>query len=482
MEQDQPGQPEQPEQPTRGQWGSRLAFVLAAAGSAVGLGNIWGFPTNAAENGGGIFVLLYIICILLVGLPVMLAEMVIGRAGERNPIGALKHLAPGKPWYLVGLLGVVTGFIILSFYVVVSGWALYYFVQALAGAMVVPPGTDSAEHFGDMFVSMTSDAGTPILFVTIFLLLTAAIIAAGIRTGIERAVKIMMPLLFVLLIFLIGRATTLEGADEGMRFYLVPDFGALTPDVLVRALGQAFFSLSLGMGVMITYGSYLRKEECLPSSAAYVVGTDTIIAILAGLIVFPVIFFMAAAHATEADELIAAGPGLVFVVFPQILAELPGGEMGTMVFGSAFFLLLAIGALTSAISIFEVVTAHFVDDWGFDRRTVAWTLAGVILLAAIPSALSQGAVGWLSEGGVFGVSFLDLLNDVAFDLFLPIGALGLAIFVGWVWGLDNASAEIQKGTPTFRLEKLWHVMIRYVAPVLIVIILASQVYDFAFGG
>ncbi len=466
----------------RGIWGSRFAFVLAAAGSAVGLGNIWGFPTAAAQNGGGGFVLIYILCILLVGLPVMLAEMVIGRAGEKNPVGALKHLKKGTPWYFVGVLGVVTGFVILSFYTVIAGWTVYYFIQAVGGALTVPEGRDSAEYFSEMFGAMTANPGYEILFVAIFMLATISIVAAGVQKGIERSVKIMMPLLFVLLIFLIGRATTLEGAAEGLGFYLVPKLDQINLHVIVFALGQAFFSLSLGMGVMITYGSYLRKEECLPSSAGYVVTTDTLIAIFAGLIVFPVVFFMAAIHGSDPEVLIdTSGPGLVFVVFPQILSEIPGGAAATVIFGGAFFLLLAIAALTSAISLLEVVTAHFIDDWKIERKKAAWCLGGIIFLLAIPSALSMGAVGWLSEGGVFGLSFFDLLYTLTFQFFLPLGALGLALFVGWAWGLKKASAEIQTGTPNFRLEKVWHVMIRYVAPLAIVIIMAAQIVE-VFGG
>ncbi len=459
----------------RGLWGSRLAFILAAAGSAVGLGNIWGFPTAAAENGGGGFVLIYILCIVLVGLPVMLAEMVIGRAGEKNPVGALKHLKPGTPWFLVGVLGVFTGFVILSFYTVIAGWTVYYFIQAAGGGLIVPEGQESAEYFGGLFREMTANPGYEILFVAVFTLATTAIVAAGVQKGIERSIKVMMPVLFILLVLLIGRAVTLEGAGEGFRFYLVPDFGEITWRTAVFALGQAFFSLSLGMGVMITYGSYLRKEECLPSSAGYVVATDTLIAVFAGLIVFPVIFFMAATQAVPLDDLVAEGAGLVFVIFPQILSELPGGTAATILFGAAFFLLLAIAALTSAISLMEVVTAHLVDDWKLDRRKAAWGLGGIIFVLAIPSALSFGAVEWLSEGGRFGISLFDLLYTLTFQLFLPVGALGLAIFVGWAWSLKKASEEIQKGTPNFRLEKLWHFMIRYVAPVAILIILINQI-------
>lgn len=466
-----------PSPETRATWTSQFAFVLAAAGSAVGLGNIWGFPYATAQNGGGTFVLIYLICILLVGLPVMLAEMVIGRAGERNPVGALKHLKPGTPWFAVGVLGVVTGLVILSFYSVIAGWTIFYFFQAVGGNLTVPEGVESAQYFSGMFREMIANPGYEIAFVAIFMLATTAIVGAGVRKGIERSVKIMMPLLLVLLVFLIVRAITLPGAGEGLSFYLIPSLDDVTPGVILLALGQAFFSLSLGMGVMITYGSYLRKDECLPSSAGFVVATDSSIAILAGLIIFPVIAFMAMAQAVSLEELVAEGPGLVFVVLPQILAELPGGHAATIVFGSAFFLLLALAALTSGISILEVVTAHVVDDWNVVRQKAAWGAGAVIFILAIPSALSQGAVQALSAGGWFGsMSLFDLLYTITFQYFLPIGALGLAIFVGWAWGLRRASEAIRTGTPNFRLEKVWQFMIRYIAPLAILSILLTQIF------
>lgn len=463
----------------RGSWGSRFAFVLAAAGSAIGLGNIWGFPTTAAQSGGGGFVLLYILCIVLVALPVMLAEMVIGRAGEKNPIGALKHLKPGTPWFLVGVLGVVAGFVILSFYSVIAGWTVYYFIQAAGGSLIVPEGVeDSATYFQEMFDTMTANPGLEILFTAIFMLATIAIVAAGVRKGIERAVKIMMPLLFLMLMLLIVRAVTLPGALDGIVFYLTPNFSAITAEVVIMALGQAFFSLSLGMGVMITYGSYLNKREYLPSSAGYVVTADSLIAILAGLIVFPVIFFMATVSATGVDGLVASGFGLVYTVFPQVLSEFPGGDAATIIFGSAFFLLLAVAALTSAISLLEVVVAHFVDDWGVARRKAAWGMGTVIFVLAIPSALSFGAVEGLSSGGWFGLSVFSLLYTVTFQFLLPVGALGLAIFVGWAWGLNHAIAEITShDSPDFRFQKVWCVFIRYVAPIGILIILVTKLLE-----
>ncbi|MCC5789130.1 MAG: sodium-dependent transporter [Opitutales bacterium] len=474
---------EQSKIPSRGQWGSRLVFIFAAAGSAVGLGNIWGFPMNVAQNGGGAFVLVYLFFMFVVGFPVMLAEMVLGRAGEKNPVGALKNLKKGTPWYLVGGLGVFTGFVILSFYIVISGWTVFYFFQAAGGNLILPEGTaEAGVYFEEMYESMTANAGYEVVFMGIFLILTAVIVAAGVRTGIERAIKISMPLLLIILLILMFRALTLEGAGEGLKFYLVPDFSQLTFGTLNMALGQAFFSLSLGMGVMITYGSYLSKKENLPTSAGQVVSMDVVIAILAGLIIFPVIFFTVVVHGGDLDSLLMSGMGLVFQVFPQILGELPGGDGAVIFFSSAFFLLLGIAALTSAISILEVITAHLVDDWKIGRRKAAWLSSGAVFVVAIPTALGFGASAFFTNlpfaGGmsVFEVKYL-----LTFQILLPVGALGLSLFVGWVWGIPNALKEIQHETPTFVLKRTWCFMIRYVAPIAILIVLGSNLVSIFLG-
>lgn len=467
---------DQPNTPSRGQWGSRLVFIFAAAGSAIGLGNIWGFPMNTAENGGGAFVLVYLFFMFIVGFPVMLAEMVLGRAGEKNPVGALKHLKQGTPWYLIGGLGVFTGFVILSFYIVISGWTVFYFFQAVGGNLILPEGTEDASlYFQEMFQGMTANAGYEVVFMGIFMILTAVIVAGGVQSGIARAIKISMPLLLVILLVLMGRALTLEGAGEGLKFYLVPDFSKITVQTVNMALGQAFFSLSLGMGVMITYGSYLNKKENLPTSAVSVVSMDAIIAILAGLIIFPVIFFTVVVHGGDLDSLMMSGMGLVFQVFPQILGELPGGDGAVIFFSGAFFLLLAIAALTSAISILEVITAHLVDDWKIARVKAAWFSAGAVFLVAIPTALGFGAtefftnLPFLGEMSVFQVKYM-----LTFQVLLPAGALGLALFVGWAWGIDKAIDEIHHETPTFVLKRTWCFMIRYVAPVAILVVLVSN--------
>ena len=444
-------------------WGSRFAFVLAAAGSAIGLGNIWRFPVSVSEGGGGAFLLVYLLCVVVVALPVMLAEMVVGRAGEKNPVGALQHLRPGTRWYYVGMLGVLTGVIILSFYRVIAGWTVYYFVQSAIGKFT--PDTDTAA----VFEHMASNAGIELVFHAIFMVATILVVAAGVKRGIERTIKILMPMFFVLLVVLMIRAVSLPGAAEGLTFYLRPDFSQLTGVVWLGALGQAFFSLSLGMGVMITYGSYLAKRENLPSSAGMVAGADTLIAVLAGLIIFPAIFFAGMAE-------VRAGPALVFIALPQVFAEMPWAPWGGILFGSAFFLLLAVAALTSAISLLEVVVAHMVDDWGWARKKAAWLVGVGIYLVGIPSALSFGAVGYFSDLPVIGGSFLGLMDGIA-EYTLILGGLGLAVFVGWIWGLKHALDEIRHGTPEFKLAALWSPLLRFVAPIAIAVILTTQIYS-----
>ncbi len=453
-----------PTSTNRDRWGSRFAFVMAAAGSAIGLGNIWRFPVSVSEGGGGAFLLVYLCCVVLVALPVMLAEMVVGRAGEKNPIGAFRHLRPGSSWMAVGVLGVLTGAVILSFYSVIAGWTIYYIIKSALGTFT--PTTDT----GLIFKNMAESPGLELLYHGIFMAITVVVVAAGIRRGIERSVKILMPLFFLLIVVLAIRAITLPGATEGLAYYLRPDFSKINASVWLTALGQAFFSLSLGMGAMITYGSYLNKKENLPASAAYVATADTLVAMTAGLLIFPAIFFAG----LEPGQ---AGPGLVFVALPQVFAQLPWAPWGGILFGTAFFVLLAVAALTSAISLLEVVVAHLIDDWGWKRKKAAWTLGAGIYLLGVPSALSLGIVPALSNIGGTGLGFLDIM-DKAGEISLVVGGLGLAIFVGWVWGIPRALDEIHKGTPEFKLRKIWHPLVRYVAPVAISLILLSKLWGY----
>jgi neurotransmitter:Na+ symporter, NSS family len=438
---------------TRGQWSGKLGFILAAAGSAIGLGNIWRFPYSVGQGGGGLFVLIYLIFVFAIGVPVLLAELSVGRATERNPVGAFKALAPRSLWPLLGGLGVLTGFGILAFYSVVAGWTVGYLGMAITGrfAATVTPDQSSA-----IFTTLIGNPLQALLLTFVFLALTVFVVRAGVSSGIERAAKILMPALFVLLVLLALRAITLPGAMEGVHYLLRPDFSELSFAVVLSALGQALFSLSLGMGAMITYGSYFPKSENLVQAGVIVAVFDTIIAILAGFIIFPALF------AVGADP--AAGPGLVFVVLPTIFASMPLGNM----FGILFFALLAIAALTSTMSLLEVVVAYFVDERGWVRSRAALLIGAACFALAVPSALSQGASPALSELG-----FLDLQNIIFGNYSLSIGALLLCVFVGWKWGVGPAVASLEEGGNRLPARALFGFLLKYVCPAAIATVLIS---------
>ncbi|MEX0891988.1 MAG: sodium-dependent transporter [Gemmatimonadota bacterium] len=453
----------------RDTWGSKAAFILAAAGSAVGLGNIWGFPTVAAANGGGAFLVLYLICVALIGAPVMLAELAIGRRSQRNPVGAFKAIKPGTAWGLVGALGVITGIVILSFYSVIAGWTLTYVWKTLTGAFGV--GADTEAIFGGVAGSAWGSIFTHLLFMA----LTIYVVLGGVRHGIERWTKVLMPLLAIILVLLVIRAVTLSGAGAGLEFYLKPDFSDINGGVVLAAIGQAFFSLSLGMGAMITYGSYIGKKDDLVTSALWVSGFDTAIAIMAGLIIFPTLF-----HAgMQAGD---GGPGMVFVVLTSLLGTIPPAPIGGILFGTLFFLLLAIAALTSSVSLLEVATAYFVDEKRWSRKKAAVAVGGAAFLLGIPSALGNGAVGWLSSLPGVGTDFLSFLFMLFGQYALVVGALFIALFAGWAWGVKGVGEEVRANDGKFPLGRTWSFLIRFLAPVAIVLILMQLLISlFGFG-
>jgi neurotransmitter:Na+ symporter, NSS family len=442
----------------RESWASRVGFVLAAAGSAVGLGNIWRFPYMAGEHGGAAFIIIYLIAIVLIGYPLMINEMILGRVSHRDPVGAFKSLAPGSPWWLVGALGVFTGFIILSYYAVVAGWSVAYIYKVIIA--VRTPGIDHA----DAFVSHITSLWEPIGWQAFFMILTIGIIAAGVVKGIQRWVTILMPVLFVILILLILRAVTLPGAGEGIAYYLKPDFSQVTGRTLLGALSQAFFSLSLGMGVFITYGSYLSDKDEFTGNAASVIGLDTGVALLAGLAIFPALFALGFEP--------GAGPGLVFITLPAVFAQMP---LGTL-FGVLFFLLLTIAALTSAISLLEVVTAWLMDEKGWQRKKAALWMGIIIFVVGLPATLGYSALSGFSFPGL-GTDVLDTYDWFANSIFLPLGGLLAAIFTGYVWGTRKARDEAAKNRNWLSLGAWWSFMVRYLAPVLIAAIMIMGLYD-----
>ncbi|MEE8525068.1 MAG: sodium-dependent transporter [Thermoanaerobaculia bacterium] len=440
---------------TRGKWSSRLGFILAAAGSAIGLGNIWRFPYTAGQYGGGAFILLYLAFVALIGIPVLLAELSMGRNTERNAVGAFKALLPGSWWPWVGGLGVVTGFGILSFYSVIAGWTLYYAFKSLTGEF---GGDFGAEASGAIFSALTADGSLMVILTAVFLLLTALVVRRGVSAGIERTVKVLMPVFFAVLVLLVIRSVTLPGADKGLSFLFSFDLSKLAnPAAVGSALGQALFSLSIGMGAMITYGSYLSREENLPRAGVIVAFFDTGIALVAGLMIFPAVFAMGGSP--------AAGPGLVFVTMPTVFGQMPAGNF--MAF--AFYALLAIAALTSTISLLEVIVAYFVDEKGWSRERATWSMTAACFALAIPSALSNGAVDFLSK--LPGGGFLGLCNIIFGNYFLSIGAVFICLFVGWKWGIGKALEEMRHGDGVLPAGKLWGIMVRYVCPVAVVAVL-----------
>ena len=437
----------------RGMWGSRLGFILAAAGSAIGLGNIWRYPYITGQNGGAAFVLLYVACVFVIALPVLIAELSLGRRTNTDAVGAFKTLSQSKKWPFVGYLGVITGVGILSFYLVIAGWTLGYIVRS-----IIP----SSENFVEFIANPLEEIG----YFTAFLMLTMFVVLGGVEKGIERWAKFLMPALFVLLAGLIVYNLTLDGAAAGIEFYLKPDFSKINGSTALAALGQAFFSLSLGMGTMITYGSYISKKENLPLSGTAVALADTGIAFLAGLMIFPALFSVG----LEPSQ----GPALVFNVLPSVFAQMPGGQF----IGLAFFILLAIAALTSTVSLLEVPVAYMVDQKKWTRKKAVIVVAAATFLLGLPSALSQGTVGALGSLTLFGqTGFLNIMSFVFSDLALPIGGFFISIFVGWVWGVGKAYEEALLNTSpmTAMMMKLWGILIRYVCPLSILTILIFKV-------
>ena len=457
----------------RGGFSNKLGFILAAAGSAVGLGNIWKFPFEVADGGGAAFLILYLGFCFILCFPVMVAEIAIGRNTNKNPVGAFTALKGGK-FRLVGLLGILSGFLILSFYNVVAGWAFGYFIEMVSGNYSVG---------GDGFGSYIADWKTVGAYGLIFMLITAFIVSRGVSGGIEKAAKILMPTLIVMILGLMIYAFTLPNAGAGIEFYLVPDFSEITFTTIYTALSQAFFSLSLGMGALITYGSYVGKKDNVVSSAAYITLFDVGIAFIAGLMMFPLV-----AYLSNGDmNAIEGGPGLIFATLPGVFETL-GPVLGRVI-GGAFFLLLSFAALTSTVSLLEVPVAYVVDEHKVRRPVASWAVAGIIFLIGIPSLLANGAVSWLTEmvylpGKEKVVSFMDIVEVLANDTFLPLGGCLISIFVIYRWKKNNFNAELEQGNEKFAgsfMQKYLNVMLSYVAPVVLAVIFLLTVLNLFFG-
>lgn len=428
----------------RGNFGSKIGAVLASAGSAVGLGNIWRFPTECGSNGGAAFILIYLLCVFVLAMPVMVSEFVIGRASRSNTVGSYRVLAPGKPWVVSGFMGVLAGFLVLSYYSVVAGWTLDYTVESLCGGLM--GGGDFAAFFADF----VSNPWRPVVFMGLFLGLTHLVVSTGVEKGIERYSKVMMPLLMVIVLVLIGFSLSMPNAAEGVSFMFRPDFSKVTKDVVLSAMGQAFFTLSVGIGTLATYASYFSRETRLVSSAASVCVIDTLVAISAGLIIFPAVFSVG----VDADS----GPGLVFITLPYVfdkaLGDMPVVEY---VFSGLFYVLLLIAALTSSISMHEISTAYIHETFRLSRRRAALIVTGVCFVMGVACSLSFGL--W-SELRVLGMTFFDLFDFLTAKFLMPLGGLLICTFVGW-----DMNKRVVREQLDSRLTPLLMVLFSWIAPI-----------------
>lgn len=445
----------------RGNFGSKLGVILASAGSAVGLGNIWRFPYETGNHGGAAFILIYLGCILLLGLPIMIAEFLIGRHSQANTARAYQILAPGTQWRWVGRMGVLAGFLILGYYSVVAGWTLEYIFEAVSNSFA---GKTPAE-FISSFQSFSSNPWRPALWLTLFLLATHFIIVKGVEKGIEKSSKIMMPTLFIIILILVGCSVTLPGAGKGIEFLLKPDFSKVDGNVFLGAMGQAFFSLSLGMGCLCTYASYFSKNTNLTRTAFSVGIIDTFVAVLAGFIIFPAAFSVG----IQPD----AGPSLIFITLPNVFQQaFSGMPILAYIFSVMFYVLLALAALTSTISLHEVVTAYLHEEFNFTRGKAARLVTTGCILLGILCSLSLGVT---KEFTIFGLGMFDLFDFVTAKLMLPLGGLLISIFTGWYLDKKLVWSEItNNGTLKVPTYKLIIFILKYVAPIAISVIFINE--------
>ncbi|RTE85738.1 MULTISPECIES: sodium-dependent transporter [Gammaproteobacteria] len=441
----------------RGTWGSKIGFILAASGSAVGLGAIWKFPYIAGQNGGGVFLLVYLACVFTVGIVMMLSEMMIGRTTKKSATSAYKELG-GKHWRMAGWIGVACVFLILGFYSVVGGWTIAYIVEAFQGDILITDGAELEKAFGDFI-------GTPfssISYTFIFLFFTAAIVIAGVQSGIERICKVLMPALFILMLFLAIRTLTLPGAMDGLVYLVTPDWSKLSVRMVLDALGLAVFSLSVGAGLMLAYGSYLPKETRIVNSGLWIGLLAIIAAVLAGTMILPAVF------AFGVDP--AAGPGLTFITMPALFAQMAGGQ----IFAVLFFFLLLFAAITSSISILEPAVAFLIDEFGIRRKVATFAVATAnFLVLGIPAALSNGQ--YVEHMMLFGKSPFDLMDFIASNILMPLGGMLAAVFVGWkAW--PRIRNILDDECPPWCVH-----LFRFIAGVLSPALIAAVTYFLIFG-
>ena len=439
-----------------GHWSSRFAFILAVAGSAVGLGNIWRFPYLAGENGGGAFVLVYLACVFIVGLPIMMAEILLGRRGRRNPVATMRLLgeeeAGTAQWRWVGILGVATGFLILSFYSVIAGWAVAYVFEGGSGVFT---GADR-ETVSGVFGGLVADPIATGLWHTLFMGITIFVVALGVEAGLERAVRVLMPALVLLMLVLLGYGIFEGEFVQGFTFLFEPRFGDLTAEGVLEALGQAFFTLSVGMGAIMAYGAYLPAEESIVQTSIAVVLADTAIAILAGLVIFPIVF----AHGIDP----ASGPGLVFESLPLAFGQMTGGVFVAVI----FFVLLTFAAWTSAISLMEPAVTFFIEQLGFVRKTAALTVGVIIWALGLLTVMSFGPWSDLTWRTRTIFDWIDYLTN---NIMLPLGGLAIVAFAGWFMAKNSTADELDPGAGA--VYRCWRFSARYVAPIAILLVLLN---------
>ena len=434
------------------QWASKLGFILAAAGSAIGLGAIWKFPYITGISGGGAFFFIFIIFTLLIGLPILLAEFTIGRGSQKDAVSAYGFFAPKSGWPLIGILGMITCFILLSFYSVVGGWILLFIFEALTGNLSGLP----EDAYGAMFDNVISNPGVAVGAQFLFMIITIIVVAKGVQQGIEKASKIMMPALFIAFIILIIRSLTLDNVAEGLTFFLSPDFSSLDSETILYALGQSFFSISVGVSVMVTYSSYLSKKEDLPKSAFTIVTMNILISFLAGLAIFPAVF----AFGMEPE----AGPGLLFVVLPAVFDQIPFGTFFLLL----FLILFLFATLTSAFSMVEIIVAAITKGNTEKRKSTTWITGLLIFIAGIPAALSAGV---MSDFTLFGMTMFDFSDFLVSNILMPIGALLIAVFTGFIIPRKRLWEEITTGSHWGkRIFAVWFLIIKYIAPIAIIIV------------
>lgn len=438
----------------REQWSSKFGFIMSSAGAAIGLGAIWKFPYVAGTSGGGAFLLMFIAFTILIGLPMLISEFIIGRGAQKEAVSAYYKLAPNSWWTITGKLGVIGCFLLLSFYAVVGGWVLIYSVMAIGGQIITP---DAA--YPELFGSITSTPGLTLFGLAAFLLINIIVITFGIQNGIEKASKYMMPLLFVFFIVLVIRALTLDGAWEGVKFFLNPDFSKITGESALYALGQSFFALAVGFSCMVTYSSYLDKKISIPASAGSVVTMNIFISILAGLAIFPVVF----AFGFEPAE----GPGLLFMVLPAVFSQIPMGEF----FLAIFLLLFLFATLTSSFSMLEIIVSAFIENGKHTRKKISWLSGIVVFAAGIPAALSFSLLG---DFTIFGKNIFDATDFLVSNILLPLGSLLIALFISYKMNKQLVKDEFAlSNTLSPALYTTWSFLMKWVVPITIIVVFMS---------